>query len=392
MPGILEERGTQPTGDFVGTKLKAARERAGLKQSQVIKQMTDRASAAGLSIAAPDSLKTMLSQFENGRRAVNEPYCSLFRAIYGLPDNELFGALLVGDHDQRSEYEMFAERIASARKVDAEAADIFARQTDALRAADCRLGAAPLLDQITSHITTLEDSLSHAIVPSVRRPLAAVLADAAALAAWQALDMGSINRAWSYHEKARAAALEAQDPVLLTHAMAQQAMVLLEVGEIDSAQELAQVAITEAGTKVPPRFRAWLHAADAEVYATAGNDGASRRNFELAQSFVPEGLTAVDPGMPFIVLNEDHLARWYGNALARLGNPDAVEHLYQALNGDGIITTRAEAATHCDLASAHLMRGERTEAIEHAGRARRLARQAGSIRQQRRVDRLLTVA
>lgn len=374
------------------TKLQAARERAGLKQSQVIAELTRRAAAAGVAIARPTSLKTMLSQFENGHRPVHEPYCRLFRSIYGLTDDELFRTEPAASSEQQSEYELFAERIASARAVGPATAEVFAQQTDALRAADCHLGVAPLLDQMATHLSTLENALSHAIVPSVRRPLAAVLADAAAIAAWQALDIGAINRAWSYHEKARAAALEAQDVVLLTHAMAQQAMVLLEVGDVASARELAQVALDEAGTKVPERFRAWLHAAEAEVCSAADDPSACRRGFDVAQELVPAGDEAVEPGMPFIILNSSHLARWQGNAFARLGDPDAIDYLYRALDGNGAITSRAKAGLHCDLATAHLQRGERDDASGHASRARKLARQAGSIRQQRRVDKLLIVA
>lgn len=374
------------------TKLRAARHRAGLKQSQVIAELTARAAAAGVPIALPASLKTMLSQFENGRRSVNEPYRSLFRSVYGLTDDELFGTMPIAPTELQSEYDVFAERIANARAVGPDAADAFARQTDALRAADRHLGVAPLLDQMATHLATLESALSHAIVPSIRRPLAAVLADAAAIAAWQALDLGAINRAWSYHETARAAALEAQDVVLLTHAMAQQAMVLLEVGDVASARELVQVALTEAGTKVPDRFRAWLHAAQAEVCSVADDPSTCRRGFDIAQDLVPPGAEAVEPDMPFIILNSSHLARWRGNAFARLGDPEAIDHLYRALDGDGAITSRAKAGLHCDLAMAHLQRGERDSASEHASRARRFARSAGSVRQQRRIDNLMIVA
>src|SRR5690606_5195604 len=131
--------------------------------------------------------------------------------------------------------------------------------------------------------------------------------------------------------------------------------------------------------------------AEAEVYSVADDPSACRRGFDVARELVPPGDEAVDPGMPFIILNSSHLARWQGNAFARLGDPDAVEYLYQAIDGNGAVTTRAKAGLHCDLAAAHLQRGERGDAAEHASRARRLARQAGSIRQQRRVDKLLIV-
>jgi hypothetical protein len=67
--------------------------------------------------------------------------------------------------------------------------------------------------------------------PSCRRsaPPAAVLADAAGLAGWQALDTGSPAEAWLRHESAKAAAREAGSPVHLAHAMGQQAYALLDL-------------------------------------------------------------------------------------------------------------------------------------------------------------------
>jgi hypothetical protein len=271
-------------------------------------------------------------------------------------------------------------------------ARLLARQTDLLRTMDCQLGAAPLVDRMAAHLETVQMALSHAILPSLRQPLAAVLADAAALAAWQALDVGAVNRAWQYHETARYAALEARNTVLLTHAMAQQAFVLVDIGEPEAAMQLVYEATREAGTAVPDRFRAWLLAAEAEVYAAAGNNSGCRRSFDHAADALPAGREATDPDMPFVVLNEAHLARWQGHALARLGDGNAVDHLHAALAGKGIVSTRAEAALRCDLAHAHLIRGERHEARQQAIEARRLARRSGSVRQRRRIDNLAVLS
>jgi tetratricopeptide (TPR) repeat protein len=238
------------------------------------------------------------------------------------------------------------------------------------------------------HLTTVQTALSHAILPSIRRPLAAVLADAAALAAWQALDVGAINRAWTYHETARYAALEARDPVLLAHAMAQQAFVLVDIGELLAAQELVAEAWREAGRQLPSRFQAWLHAAEAEVAAASGEQEQTARSFDRAATSLPSNDEAVDPDMPFIVLNEAHLARWHGNALARLGVHDAVSELYKALNDGGTASDRAAASLRCDLAQALSKQGNYAEARIHAVEARRLARRSGSVRQRRRIDRL----
>lgn len=370
------------------TRLRAARKARGLSQSQVIAELIRRADAAGVAIATASSLKAMLSSYENGHRQVNDPYRSLLRAIFGMTDSELFDAVVDTDDLDDPEVSTLADRIASARRVDVGTARLLRRQTDLLRTMDCQLGAAPLVDRMAAHLETVQTALSHAILPSVRGPLAAVLADAAALAAWQALDVGAVNRAWQYHETARYAALEARDAVLLTHAMAQQAFVLVDIGEHVAAAQLVYEATREAGTAVPERFRAWLLAAEAEVFAAGGNDGGCRRSFDEAADALPTGREATDPDMPFIVLNEAHLARWRGHSLARLGDGSAVDDLYTALAGNGIVSTRAEAALRCDLAHAHLIRGEHHEARQHAIDARRLARRSGSVRQRRRIDNL----
>jgi hypothetical protein len=375
------------------TRLQAARRAREMKQTQVIAELVRRADASGMAIAAPSSLQILLSNFENGKRAVNEPYRTLFRAIYGMTDEELFGPIEeTADSIEQAGYAELAERIKSARTVDRGTAEMLSSQTDYLRTMDCRLGASALIDQMTGHLATVQEALSHAILPSIRRPLASVLADAAALAAWQALDVGAIGRAWQHHETARYAALEAQDVVLLTHAMAQQAFVLVDIGELESAVDLVQEARREAGTKVPPRFRAWLLAAEAEVLAASSNATGSLKKFDAAADVLPGGADAVDPSMPFIVLNGAHLSRWRGNALARLGDGTAVDTLYTALSSGGVVSTRAAASLRCDLAQAHLVRGEHDEAKKQAAEARRLARQAGSVRQKQRIQRLALIS
>jgi transcriptional regulator with XRE-family HTH domain len=370
------------------TRLQLVRKARELTQSQVIVELGRRAAAANIAIASPASLKMLLSSYENGRRQVHEPYRSLLRAIYGMTDTELFGQHENVVSAEDIEYTALADRIAAARKVDRTTAALLARQTDYLREMDCRMGAAALVDQMQAHLTTVQDALSHAILPSIRQPLAAVLADAAALAAWQALDVGAINRAWQHHEMARYAALEARDPALLAHAMAQQAFVLVDVGETQSAVELVREAQRESATSVPPRFKAWLHAAEAEVLAAASESTATYLAFDLAYESLPAGPEAVDVGMPFIVLNDAHLARWRGNALARLGKAESMADLYAALAGGGTVSDRAAASLHCDLAQAHLQRGEYDEARKQAAEARRRARMAGSVRQRQRIERL----
>jgi hypothetical protein len=370
------------------TRLQAARVTRGLKQAKVIAELVRRADVAGLAIASPSSLQTLLSNFESGKRVVNEPYRMLFRAIYGMTDDELFTPPDNLDHAETAEFTALSQRVAAARTVDRRTVDMLAGQTNYLRTMDCRLGGAALVDQMNGHLAAVEEALAHTILPSIRRPLAAVLADSAALAAWQALDVGAVTRAWKHHETARMAALESQDPVLLTHAMAQQAFVLVDIGETGSAVELVTEAVREAGTKVPARFQAWLFAAQAEVDAANGDSDSTRRGFDNAAAILPRDNRAIDPELPFIVLNSAHLARWRGNSLARLGDESAMSDLLAALDGNGAISARGAASLHCDLAQAHLAHGDRDEARRFATEGRRLAKQAGSVRQKQRLQRL----
>jgi len=333
----------------------------------------------------------LLSSFENGRRSVNEPYRTLFRAIYGMTDAELFGPTDNAETLEDREYAELAGRIASARKIDTATAAMLSRQTECIRVMDAKVGATALVDQMQAHLTTVQNALSHAILPSVREPLAAVLADAAALAAWQALDVGAISRAWTYHETARYAALEAKDIALLTHAMAQQAFVLVDIGEIDAALQLVTEARREARRSVPSRLQAWLLAAEAEVLAASGQRSEAMKRFDRAVDLIPTGPEAVEPDLPFVFLNSAHLARWRGNALARLGSADAIADLYSALSGASTVSDRAEASLRCDLAQALLRHGDRSEARKHATEARRLARRVGSVRQRRRIEQLVFI-
>jgi transcriptional regulator with XRE-family HTH domain len=374
----------------VYTRLKAARQARQMSQAQVIYELEKRARAAGVYVASGDGLKTTLSRFENGHREVSEPYRSLFRAIYGMTDDELFAPAAVVEVVD-AEYLALARRIEEARTVTVETAVMLSHETHRLRTLDCSVGGASLVDRMNAHLKTIQDALSHVILPSIRRPLAAVLADTAALAAWQALDVGAINRAWRHHETARYAALEARDPVLLTHAMAQQAFVLVDVGDVAAARSLVVEARLEAGTAVPTRFRAWLAAAEGEINAAAGLASETDRSFDAAQHLIPGGPYAVEDDMPFIVLNHAQLSRWRGNAFAQLGSAAAIDDLRVALEGEATVSHRAAASLRCDLALALARAGELDEARLHAIEARRLARTAGSVRQRKRIEKLISL-
>ena len=105
-----------------------------------------------------------------------------------------------------------------------------------------------------AHVATLQGLMTHAVLDSTRRPIAAVLADAATLAGWQALDVGATVQAWGHYEVAKAAARESGDAALLAHAKGEQAYALLDVQRPADGVALLREARDEDGRALPARM------------------------------------------------------------------------------------------------------------------------------------------
>lgn len=239
--------------------------------------------------------------------------------------------------------------------------------------------SAPQIDQV-------QQLLTHC--PGPQRPtLAGVLVEASTLAGWQALDRAALGQAWTHYERAKAAAREAGSVALLAHATAEQAFVLIDLDEPDAAVAQFSHARSIAKGTATPLLTAWLAAAHGETLAAAGHAEDARRAFDTASDLLPAD--PVDSALPFLFLGNSHLDRWRGNALARLGAPDAIDQLTAALARLPADFVRASTALLVDLAYAHAAAGDRDAGLTHARQARRLAAQIKSDRQQRRLNQLV---
>ncbi|MFF2506175.1 XRE family transcriptional regulator [Streptomyces sp. NPDC058067] len=342
-----------------------------------------------LDVASTASLRVYVSEWENGRRQISERYAHILRPLLGVTDAEL-----LGDQEASSQpiaaggYDELMNRIDSARSVSLSMVKTFMDQTELFRTVDRQMGAASLVDQMTGHLATLEDALTFAVLPETRRPVARALAGAATLAAWQALDAGAVERAWRSYELGKRAAQEAEEPMYLAHATAEQAYVLNDGGRPEMAVQLVREAQRLGGKQASPRLRAWLYAAEAELCAKAGMPDDCRHALDRAMACLPQGPEARDPDMLSIFLNSGHLARWRGNALALLGDDDALDSLYAGLEATDPTFIRATSGLRCDLAQAHLARGEIGQAQEHLRQARLMANRTGSVRHRRRIEQL----
>ena len=273
--------------------------------------------------------------------------------------------------------------ITAANNIDAPVIRALQGETDTIRLLDRRLGAPAVVGKLEAHIRQVETCLRYSLPPGNREQLASVLADASALAGWQAIDMGHLPRAWGHFERAAAAAREAKDPALLGFAGGEKAYVLLDLRRPVEALDMVRAAYDETRSAVPHQLRAWLRAAEAEIAAAAGQEGVCRTALEDASKEISHGPSGED--LPYLALNETHLARWRGNCLVSFGDPETADELDGALAAMGTDFTRAEAGLRCDLAAALHVRGEKDQARLHLKRARELANVTGSARQRRRV-------
>ncbi|MGW0918188.1 XRE family transcriptional regulator [Streptomyces sp. NPDC002755] len=340
-----------------------------------------------LDVPSTASLRVYVSEWENGRRAISARYAKILRALLGITDDELSGETALSETSTTADgYDDLMGRIDAARNISLTMVNTFMDQTELLRTMDRQMGAAGLVDQMTAHLGTLEEALTFAVLPQTRRPVARALAGAATLAAWQALDVGAVERAWRNYELAKRAAQDAEEPMYLAHATAEQAYVLCDAGRAPMAVQLIRDAQRLGGKGMSPRLTAWLHAAEAEICARAGLAADCQRALEKAMRSLPPGEDARDPDMLSIFLNDGHLTRWRGNALALIGDNEAVSSLYAALDNTDPTFIRASAGLRCDLAQAHIARGEYDQAHEHLRQARLIANRTGSVRHRRRVE------
>ncbi|MEN3539654.1 helix-turn-helix domain-containing protein [Microbispora sp. ZYX-F-249] len=347
--------------------------------------------------AATGIAQGRISQLMRGQRQVTDlEVYERIAAGLGLPDHArmLLGlapldiASPTGDHgdEHQEQAEELSARIEAAAAIDPTMVMILNTDTNNLRLLDRRLGSAAIADKMRAQISQIQRAHRHAVRPGIRAQLAHVLAQTDSLAGWQAINTGALNDAWNHYENAKAAAREADDPAVIAHVSAEQAYVLMDLGQPAHATELLQYVHATYRDRIPARLRSWLSAAEAEAAAILGDEATCRTALDQAAALLPSGHS--DPDMPYLSLDTHHLARWRGNCLVRFGDPGTIEDLRSALAGMDGTYNRAEAALRCDLGHALLALGDPGAAQPHIQRAKHLATMTGSRRQRKRIDEL----
>ena len=388
-----EEGWTVVIDDAGGTAPRTVLEQKIRERRQTLAEFARAAEEFARSFGEPGTLSERhLKRLAAGRRPDGTPVgrprpatARLLERMLGLTIDELLTQPDTALAVKPSEHEL-RQRLSAARRVNAEVLALLQSQLTAVRRLDRQLGASTAHDEVATKIIQVNRLRSHSLTPGVRSQLAALLAEFGTLAGWQALDMGSVSDSWQFYERAKAAAAESGNAAFEVHCAAEQAFVLIEVNETTSAVELLDTTERRAQRASSRLLRSWLAAALGEALAADGQCSPSLRAFDRAAGLLPTDAATADG--PYVVLDAVHLARWRGHALARIGEPEAVDVLSAALSRLDPTFTRAETALRVDLATAFLTMGEHDHGRAHAARARALAVEIGSVRQQRRINRL----
>jgi transcriptional regulator with XRE-family HTH domain len=368
----------------MANRIRAARQEREWSQTRLIAELERVAARRGAALPSRETMKSRISRWENQHAKPDDFYRPLLREAFGLDDREL-GFEQVAEEPVAAAVDELQARINVDMNANGTLLAALHSQTEAIRLQDRQYGAGILLEQMRVHIDNIEQHLAHSVFDSARRPLARVLADAASLAGWQALDVASIDQAWRFFETASRAAQQAQDTAMYGFARMEQAHVVAELTDPGTACRLAESVWEETKDQVPPALRCWMAAATAEMSAEAGETRAAIGQLSVAESAV-DVLDGERP--PYLVFNATHLDRWVGHTLAIIGDSAAEERLRRAeAQMDGSFT-RASASLSLDLATALVNRGERDEATRRIVQAEQLARRVSSRRQLARVRQL----
>jgi hypothetical protein len=118
--------------------LRQAREVLGRSPAKAAAQLIAAARHCGIMLPVPDTLKSQLSRWENGRVELGEAYRELFREIYDCTDEQLGLTPLPRRAEQLAS--QILTRLATARVAGATAALAYAQQVDEIRVLDQEMG------------------------------------------------------------------------------------------------------------------------------------------------------------------------------------------------------------------------------------------------------------
>lgn len=374
--------GATGTGWDMTSRIRNARREREWSQTRLIAELQRVARRRDISLPSLETMKSRVSRWENGHATPDDFYRQLLREAFGMDDREL-GFESQYDEPLAAAVDELQLRLALGKSADGALLGALRCQTDAVRVQDRQFGAGLLLEQMRGHVHNLESHLASAVFERARQQIAQILADAAALAGWQALDVGAIDQAWRSFQTATSAARQADDKQLFGFARLEQAHVLADMGHAGAAADLALDTWESVAGDVSGTVRCWMAAATADMLAGDSRSGQALAMVRRSEALVDE---LSDEKPAYLVFDQIHLSRWIGHTLVKLHDPAAEPILRTTFERLDESFRRASASMNLDLAESLLQRDENAEAVRLLGKGEELARAVGSRRQLRRAQ------
>jgi hypothetical protein len=261
-------------------------------------------------------------------------------------------------------------------RVDRQTVAELERVTAGLEGLEAQASPRALLGAVVGHLNTVAALLQGSLGLAVRRQLCSVAGETAGLAGWLAWDLEDRRAAGAYFRAGVEAAQEAEDRPLGAY-LVDSSCVQPAYRERPHARLRRLQGHTHGFTAgdANPTTRAWLATLEAEAHALAGNEAASLRALDQAETIVDgagEDDASRRPRVTFF--NRAYLMGERGVALARLGRPAGARQVLDAALGSldpEMVKTRPRLLSA--LATAHVHEGNVDEACRLGADALALA-------------------
>lgn len=266
------------------TPLQAARQALGWKQSHVLTALAIQAKADSVSIAAPASLKTMLSRWENGNGHPDATYQKLFCRIYERAPHELGFVEVVASRG--------STRLGPV--VATETVEYFATVFDQHLKADQLMGPQHLVDVVRAQADLLDRILPDAKPGQIRNELLRLSSRYNEFTGWLYQDSGDTDSALTFTDRAIERAVALDDLTNTVYLLMRKCNIICDRGRADRAVNLADGA-AQLLQKVSPTVRALLLAQQARAHALRGSADSCARSLDMAMREVSRPGVDVDP-------------------------------------------------------------------------------------------------
>ncbi len=303
------------------TRLRTARTARGWSQAQLIHALSREAAADGLRLPAHESMRIMLSRWENGHVQPDETYRRYLCAVFDSEE----GALGLTCSKQL----MTAGAALPTPEVSATLIGHLQRTFDELARTDNQLGAAAVLAVAESEANLLT-ALAGETSGALRADVLALGSRYAEFCGWLRQDAGDVEVAQRWSDRALDYAQELGDPDQLSYVLMRKSNLAIEVGEPARAIGLADAALRQA-TLLTPQLRAVALRQRALGHAMAGESKDCMNALDAARDEV-ECIDIVDARAAYV--SPSYIGSEAGRCLVQIGQPAKAEGiLRRALQG-----------------------------------------------------------